>query len=490
MTPASAARIVWVNEDIVWQTRMWVPSLEGRSPVRYLAIVEALADAIAAGDLRPGERLPTHRDLAWRLGLNVSTVTQAYREAARRHLVSGEVGRGTYVLAASREAALFGLKAVPGGGPVPIDLSTNVPAVDPEAADLAATLAAVAAEGRIDAALAYHSPGLLQRAGIAGAAWLTARGLHLRPTDIVPCAGAQAGLTAVLLQLCAPGDPVLVEDLAFPGLKAAARWLRLPLHGVAMDGEGVLPEALDRAARATGAKVVVLVPNLQNPTGAIMGPARQAGIAAVVRRHGLWLVEDDVYGALIDRPPLTALVPERGVLVTSLSKTVAAGLRFSLLAGACAPVRELAGQIHATSWPMAPLMAEVACRWIEDGTAARRLAWQRAEVAARHALARRALPGLVPSDQPASPHLWLPRQDDAVALVTRCLAAGVEVVAGDVFAVTREAPPGLRLSLAAAGSRAELAEALARLRGVLEVQNGSSESLSESRSENTVPSSR
>ncbi|MBW8724508.1 MAG: GntR family transcriptional regulator, partial [Inquilinus limosus] len=208
---------------------MWVPSLEGRSPVRYLAIVEALADAIAAGDLRPGERLPTHRDLAWRLGLNVSTVTQAYHEAARRHLVSGEVGRGTYVLAASREAALFGLKAVPGSGPAPIDLSTNVPAVDPDSADLAATLAAVAAEGRIDAALAYHSPALLQRAGIAGAAWLAARGLHLRPADIMPCAGAQAALTAVLLQLCAPGDPVLVEDLAFPGLKAAARWLRLPL---------------------------------------------------------------------------------------------------------------------------------------------------------------------------------------------------------------------------------------------------------------------
>lgn len=485
---------MWVNEDIVWQTRMWVPSLEGRSPVRYLAIVEALADAIAAGDLRPGERLPTHRDLAWRLGLNVSTVTQAYREAARRHLVSGEVGRGTYVLAASREAALFGLKVVPGshgvhGGPAPIDLSTNVPAVDPDSADLAATLAAVAAEGRIDAALAYHSPALLQRAGIAGAAWLAARGLHLRPADIVPCAGAQAALTAVLLQLCAPGEPVLVEDLAFPGLKAAARWLRLPLHGVAMDSEGVLPEALDRAARATGAKVVVLVPNLQNPTGAVMGPARQAGIAAVVRRHGLWLVEDDVYGALTDRPPLVALVPERGVLVTSLSKTVAAGLRLGLIAGACAPVRELAGQIHATSWPMAPLMAEVACRWIEDGTAARRLAWQRAEVAARHALARRALPGLVPSDRPASPHLWLP-QDDAVAAAARCLEVGVEVVAGDVFAVTREAPPGLRLSLAAAGSRAELAEALARLRTVLGDQNGSSESRSVSRSENTVPSSR
>ncbi len=73
---------------------MWAPDLAGRNPVRYLAIVQALADDIARGGLRPGERLPTHRALAWRLGVNTSTVSHAYREAVRRHLVSGEVGRG------------------------------------------------------------------------------------------------------------------------------------------------------------------------------------------------------------------------------------------------------------------------------------------------------------------------------------------------------------------------------------------------------------
>lgn len=58
---------------------MWTPDLDGRNQTRYLAIVEALADSIAAGELRPGERLPTHRELAWQLRVNVSTATQAYR---------------------------------------------------------------------------------------------------------------------------------------------------------------------------------------------------------------------------------------------------------------------------------------------------------------------------------------------------------------------------------------------------------------------------
>ncbi len=256
----------------------------------------------------------------------------------------------------------------------------------------------------------------------------------------------------------------MVEELTFPGIKAAARQLRLPLHGIEMDDEGVLPEALDRAARATGAKVAVLVPTLQNPTGAVMGETRRRDVAEVARRNRLWVIEDDVYGALLDRPPLAALLREQGIVVTSLSKTVAAGLRVGFVAGACAPVRALAEEVHATAWPVAPLMAEIASRWIEDGTAARRVAWQRLEVAARHARARRVL-GLagIRSDLPG-PHLWLRLTSGSDAAAARCLAAGVDVVASSLFAVTREAPEGIRLSLTAARSRAELSEALTRLR--------------------------
>ncbi|MFD1379935.1 GntR family transcriptional regulator [Fodinicurvata halophila] len=113
---------------------MWTPRLEGRNSVKYLAIVEALSDAVTQGELRPGDRLPPQRDLAWRLDVNLSTVTQAYREAARRHLVGGEVGRGTYVLPESREATLFKLKEPDSRHG--LDLSTNVPARQPGNRDL------------------------------------------------------------------------------------------------------------------------------------------------------------------------------------------------------------------------------------------------------------------------------------------------------------------------------------------------------------------
>ena len=76
---------------------IWLPDISNSQRARYLAIVDALATDISAGKLQEGIKLPTHRDLAYRLGVTVGTVTRAYQEAERRGLVSGEVGRGTYV---------------------------------------------------------------------------------------------------------------------------------------------------------------------------------------------------------------------------------------------------------------------------------------------------------------------------------------------------------------------------------------------------------
>src|SRR5688572_15353031 len=76
---------------------MWRPNLEAHRGPRYTAIADALADDIASGRVLPGDRLPTHRDLADALGVTVGTVSRAYREACNRGLVVGEVGRGTFV---------------------------------------------------------------------------------------------------------------------------------------------------------------------------------------------------------------------------------------------------------------------------------------------------------------------------------------------------------------------------------------------------------
>ena len=103
---------------------MWLPSLTDRPGPKYLRIADALSED--AGRMAPGDRLPTHRELAWRLGVTVGTVSRAYAEAERRGLLVGEVGRGSYVKAGARSTATLAMPDA--GGPAMIDLGINKPA--------------------------------------------------------------------------------------------------------------------------------------------------------------------------------------------------------------------------------------------------------------------------------------------------------------------------------------------------------------------------
>ncbi|MDF0733167.1 PLP-dependent aminotransferase family protein [Pseudomonas entomophila] len=443
---------------------MWIPQLVDDDQPRYLALVEAIASAIERGELKVGERLPPQRRLAWKLGLNPSTTQQAYREAAARHLVAGEVGRGTYVLAGSKEATLFRLKQHDQARRV-IDLSTNVPVAGPHNRDLQYSLQALLTD---DSALLDHylGPEQLLLGRLHGARWLAQRGLAVTPDELLLCGGAQQALATVLQSLCQAGEPVMVEALTAPGIKAACRQLRLPVHGVALDHQGLRPDELERVARASGARVLVTTPTLHNPTGACMDDTRRQALAEVVKQHGLWVIEDDVYGALSDRPPLYPLLDGQGVLVTSLSKTVAAGLRLGWIAASPALLEQIDPHTRATHWPVSPLNLRIACQWIADGTAARRLAWQREEIGERWKLARRvlgeALIGALPS-----PHVWVATPGSAEVLVTACRVRGVEVVPASVFALGATEVRAVRISLSAAVGRAELKQGLEVVREVL-----------------------
>lgn len=300
---------------------------------------------------------------------------------------------------------------------------------------------------------------MVERAHLAGATWLQRRGLRLAPDGLLLCAGAQQGVSAALLALCEAGEPTLVERYTAPGIKAAARQLRLPLHGVAMDERGILPDDLDRQARATGARVAVFTSCLQNPTGASLDAERRAAIADVARRRGLWIVEDDVYGVLGSEAPLTVQVPERCLLISSLSKSVAPGLRLGFIAGAPQLLERIDREAQATRWAVAPLSLALACEWVESGIAEQRLAWQIEELQQRWRLAARVLGPRMPQGRAVAPHLWLDGEAP-VGLADACRQRGVKVVPAEVFAVDANPGQAVRVSLAAAATRAELKRAL------------------------------
>jgi DNA-binding transcriptional MocR family regulator len=144
---------------------------------------------------------------------------------------------------------------------------------------------------------------------------------------------------------------------------------------------------------------------------------RRQALAEVVRRHQLLVIEDDVYGALTDSPPLYPLLEGRGILISSLSKTVAAGLRLGWIAARPGLLEQIDPHAQATHWPVSPLNLHIACQWIADGTAARRLAWQRQEIGERWRLARAILGDHLVAGAVPSPHAWVATPGDAETLV-------------------------------------------------------------------------
>lgn len=439
----------------------WLPALsEWPGPV-FLRIVEALAADIAGGRLVRGQRLPTHRALAAALGVDLTTVTRAYGEARRRGLIEARVGQGTFISETTARAALdipFGRK---------IDLSMNIPPQPVEAGldlRIAQGLKALQDDYGFSAFLNYQPTGGAENDTAAAAKWLRRRVPEAQASRLVVFPGNQSIIFNALLTLTAPGDTVLTEALTFPGVKTAAAKRGVRLIGVAMDREGVLPDELVKACKVHKPKAVYLTPTQHNPTAATLGPARRAAVAAVIRRSGAALIEDDAYGALEPAvAPLATLIPERAYLAVGLSKCIAPALRVSyLLVPDAAAAERMRDSLQATALMPAPLMVALATRWLNTGVADKIILAIRAEARGRQALAAKILKGIPYQAQPNAHHLWLPmpphwRRTDFVSYSVR---QGLAVVGDEAFAVDESAPAGVRVSLGAARNRAELAQAL------------------------------
>ncbi len=450
---------------------MWVPALADRGGPRYLAIADALGEDTARGRLKPGVKLPTHRELADKLGVTVGTVTRAYAEASRRGLVSGEVGRGTFARGAAPEPQPLPPAPLQSGA---IDLSRNHPTPLADGATLLrSTFQALSKRADLGLLLEYAPDVGAAEHRAAGAAWLALAGLDARPENIIVTNGSQHGMTAILAAVCRPGDLVLTEALTYPGIKALAGVLHLRLQGLTMDGHGLRPDAFETACRAGAPRALYTIPTIQNPTTSVMPESRRREIARIAREHGVLIVEDDVHGPLLENgpPPIARLAPDVTCYLGGTAKALAPGLRISYVVAPSNMIARLGAGIRATTWMATPLMAAVAAEWIHDGTAKQLVKRRRDEARARQKLAAAQFGAREREANPAGNHVWLhlpePWRSESLAEAAR--RRGVLVTPAQAFVVGRAtAPHAVRVCLAAARDRAELQEGLTRLVQVLD----------------------
>lgn len=446
---------------------VWRPDVSAADGPIYRAICSRLAADVAGGVLQPGERLPPQRELARSLGVDLTTVTRALAEAAAAGLVVSEGRRGTFVRvppqpddaeAASGEAA-SGMNMPP----EPEDGSLRMRYAEGMAALLKET----------NPPLHYQPVGGTSAQRGAVAAFLS----HLIPGTLadqcIVAAGSQHALYALLSMLAGPGDRVAVGRLAYPGFSAAARRLGIRLVPLAMDDDGIDPDALEAAAKRERLTALYVVPTNDNPTTATLPAPRRIAIARLARQHGFSIIEDDAYGRLPLQPlpPIASYAPERTWHIATASKLLSPSLRLGFVRAPTVRLAfGLAAEAQITSGMAPPLNAMLVSRWLADGTFLRLLASIRAEAQARMEEAGRLLAAWKPRFHAEGYHLWLPLEDSAAAdaVALQAVSAGLPAVAGSAFAVADPAGhAGVRISLGGSSSRARVRREIQRLDALL-----------------------
>ncbi|WP_182878092.1 PLP-dependent aminotransferase family protein [Microbispora sp. H10670] len=414
----------------------------------YRKLADEVAADIAAGRLRPGDRLPPQRDFARRRGIAGSTAARVYAELTRRGLTVGEVGRGTFVRASARHAGT--VLAEPAA--TRIDLELNHPLIPEQGRLLGEGIRPLLRPDLLEASLRPVGAAGTADAREVVADLLARAWWRPDPARVLFAGNGRQAIAAAVAALAPPGSRLGVEELTYPVLKTMAARLGVTLVPLAADEAGLVPAAVEAAARRAPLKALYLQPTLHNPLSVSMPVERRAELADVLARLDLPAVEDGVWSFLRpDPPPLAAVAPERVILVDSLSKRVAPGLTIGFSVVPEAAVPGVTAALHSGGWAPSRFALDAAARLAAGGVLDALGRGKRRDAEARQEIAARHLGGFAVRADPRSYYCWweLPPPWRADTFVAAAARHGIGVTPAAAFAVgDYRAPNAVRLGLA------------------------------------------
>jgi len=463
---------------------------------RYEAIAQRLARSIQDGVLKPGERVPSLRALCEREGISLMTALAVYRRLEALRLVeavprsgyrvcAGEqpelarppIARPRVVAPSAERAALVQsvLQAIDDPGLFPLGLGCPAPELYP-----------LAALRRVTARLLAERPALWAEYSIAPgslelrrqiAARLCARGHRVGPHEVLITSGAAEALSLGLRCLIQPGDLVLVECPTYFGVLDAVRGAGARVLELPGDAEhGIDPARLDALCRKQRVRAAALIPSFANPTGSLLSEARKRECAAILRKHQVALVEDDLYGELaFDRravPPMAAFAAESlpCVLASSLSKTLLPGARIGFLVARSPIIERALALKQSTTLANNTLAEHLARECLQSGLFDRHL--RKLIPAMEHNVSRmqsavlRHFPVGTRVSRPRGGYLlWveLPAPCDGLALFHTAREHGISIAPGCIFTLAGGLDRFIRLNGAAPGDLEHALQTLGKL---------------------------
>jgi DNA-binding transcriptional MocR family regulator len=335
---------------------MSAPAPTSRRLKRYEALAAEIIRSIETGTLLPGDKLPSVRQASAARRLSASTIFQAYYLLEARGHIQARDRSGYYVNAHPR-SALEPETSRPDGSLSPVDVTDLVFDV----------LGAIRQRKVVPLGSAFPAPTLFPLIKLASSMkaglrrmdpWSTVTdlssgnaelrrqiavrylidGMNVHADDLVITNGAMEALQLALLAVTRPGDAVLIESPAFYATLQALE--RMKLHAIEVPTSprtGIQLDALAEAIERHQPQACWIMANFQNPTGSLMPDANKQALVALLARHGIPLIEDDVYGELYfgRSRPLPAKAYDRDGLVlhcSSFSKCLAPGYRVGWIA--------------------------------------------------------------------------------------------------------------------------------------------------------------
>ena len=414
----------------------------------YLKLADTIAAEIADGRLRPGDRLPPQRDFAYERKIAVSTASRVYAELLRRGLVVGEVGRGTFISGDAKRGAAA--PSEPRG--IRIDLEFNYSMLPDQTALIAKSLDGLQKPAALHAALRQATSVGTPAVRSVAATYLSQDVWSVAPEQLVFTANGRQSIAAALASVVPTGGRCGVEALTYPFIKGIAARLGISLVPLAMDEDGVRPDALQKAHREFHLSAIYIQPAIQIPLGITMPSARRADLLRVVEKLNLPIIEDNVYRFLDDEPPLAALAPDTCIVIDSLSKKVAPGLSLGFIVPPQRLRESVMVSVRSGGWTASGFAFAAAERMISDGTVAELARLKRLDARARQKLAIGRLSGFEIQTNEKCYHLWLtlPAHWRSQSFVAAAARRDIALTPSTAFAVTPgHAPNAVRLALAA-----------------------------------------
>jgi len=480
-----------------------LPPRDPRTPARRW-LYGSLRAAILHGQLRPGARLPSTRELAAQHGLSRGTIVNAFAQLTSEGYLDGTIGSGTHVSAvlpddllqvgeraSTREAgrrtrrrlSAYGKRLLPSDGLAATAgraFRANVPSVEQFPTVLWAQLAARRLRRASATQLLGYGPTGYPPLCAAIADYLaSSRGVSCKPEQVIIVSGVREALDVVARLVLNPGDPVCMEEPGYPGTARLFRAIGARVAAVPVDGEGMEL----RPSLLRGARLIYVTPAHQYPLGMAMSLPRRLALLAWARRTGALVFEDDYDSEYryAGRPIPALQGLDRGeqvVFAGSFSKVLFPSLRLGYLVVPADLIEHVAAARLLTHRHPPMLEQMVVCDFITEGHFARHLRRMRQLYSERLSVlmeqVRRQLAGLLeisPIEAGLQTIGWLARGISGEAVAEAARARDVEVVPLRRFYRGAMAHDGLQLGFAAVPAREirrgvdELARALEECRG-------------------------